>query len=66
MSDQDPREKYPRPDFPEQTQEHPGLHSEMEPEPDYGYDTYRGHGRLEGKAALVTGGDSGIGRGRIR
>ena len=62
MSNQDPREKYPRPDFPEQTQEHPGLHSEMEPEPDYGYDTYRGHGRLEGKAALVTGGDSGIGR----
>jgi NAD(P)-dependent dehydrogenase (short-subunit alcohol dehydrogenase family) len=62
MSNQDPRHKYPRPDFPEQTQEHPGLDSRMEPEPDYGYETYRGHGRLGGKAALITGGDSGIGR----
>ncbi len=34
----------------------------MQPEPDYGYETYRGHGRLEGKAAIITGGDSGIGR----
>jgi hypothetical protein len=34
----------------------------MRPEPDYGYETYRGHGRLEGKAAIITGGDSGIGR----
>ncbi len=59
---QDPRGQYPQPEFPEQEQEHPGLDSEMQPEPDYGYETYRGHGRLEGKAAIITGGDSGIGR----
>jgi NAD(P)-dependent dehydrogenase (short-subunit alcohol dehydrogenase family) len=61
-SPKDPRDRYPRPDFPEQEQKHPGLESEMEPRPDYGYDTYRGLGRLEGRAAIVTGGDSGIGR----
>jgi len=49
---QDPKEQYPKPQFPEQEQEHPGLDSEMQPEPDYGYETYRGHGRLEGKAAI--------------
>jgi NAD(P)-dependent dehydrogenase (short-subunit alcohol dehydrogenase family) len=59
---QDPKEQYPQPEFPEQEQEHPGLDSEMQPEPDYGYETYRGHGRLEGKATIITGGDSGIGR----
>ena len=59
---QDPKEQYPKPQFPEQEQEHPGLDSEMQPEPNYGYETYRGHGRLEGKAAIITGGDSGIGR----
>ena len=61
-SQQDPREQHPQPEFPEQEQVHPGLDSEMRPEPDYGYETYRGHGRLEGKAAIITGGDSGIGR----
>src|SRR5215207_8689163 len=59
---QDPKEQYPQPEFSEQEQEHPGLDSEMQPKPDYGYETYRGHGRLEGKAAIITGGDSGIGR----
>ena len=59
---QDPKEHYPHPAFPEQEQEHPGLDSEMQPKPDYGYESYRGHGRLEGKATIITGGDSGIGR----
>lgn len=47
---------------PEQELEHPGLESEMRPAPDYGEDTYRGSGRLEGRTAIITGGDSGIGR----
>ncbi len=59
---QDPREAGAKPPFPEQEQEPVGLESEMEPRPDYGYETYQGHGRLEGRAAIVTGGDSGIGR----
>ncbi len=61
---QDPTQQYPQPEFPEQDQrdQHPGLEQEMQPEPDYGYETYRGSGRLEGKAAIITGGDSGIGR----
>jgi len=42
--------------------QHPGLEQEMRPEPDYGVDTYRGSGRLEGKKTIITGGDSGIGR----
>lgn len=60
----DPRERYPQPEYPEQTQmeRHPGHEGEMRPEPDYGYETYRGTGRLEGKKAVITGGDSGIGR----
>lgn len=59
---QDPREKEPKPPFPKQPQEPPGLESEMTPAPDYGEDSYRGSGRLAGKAAIITGGDSGIGR----
>ncbi len=61
---QDPREQYPQPEYPEQDQrdQHPGRESEMQPKPDYGYETYRGSGKLEGKAAVITGGDSGIGR----
>jgi NAD(P)-dependent dehydrogenase (short-subunit alcohol dehydrogenase family) len=58
----DPKEQGPKPPFEEQPQEPPGIESEMTPRPDYGADTYRGHGRLAGKAAVVTGGDSGIGR----
>ena len=48
--------------FPAQQQEPPGLTNEMQPRPDHGEDSYEGHGRLESKKALITGGDSGIGR----
>src|SRR5919205_3874850 len=61
---QDPRRQYPQPEYPEQTQmdQHPGLDQDMQPEPDYGVETYKGSGKLEGKKAVITGGDSGIGR----
>ena len=60
---QNPTQQYHHPDQqPEQELEHPGLESEMQPTPDYGEDTYRGSGKLEGRAAIITGGDSGIGR----
>ncbi|MGI8614083.1 MAG: SDR family oxidoreductase [Nocardioidaceae bacterium] len=66
MSDQntpqDPRTQYPTPPQPEQSQPPPGLAREMTPRPDHGEDTYRGSGRLAGRAAIVTGADSGIGR----
>ena len=52
----------PTPPFPEQPQPVPGLTEQMEPRPDHGEDSYRGSGRLDGKAAIITGGDSGIGR----
>ncbi|WP_422923939.1 glucose 1-dehydrogenase [Singulisphaera sp. PoT] len=58
----DPREKGPKPPYPAQRQEPPGLESEMDPLPDYGETSYKGSGKLEGKAAIITGGDSGIGR----
>ncbi|BFV56502.1 SDR family oxidoreductase [Kitasatospora sp. CMC57] len=59
---QDPVGQHPRPDFTDQSQSYPGSSDRMEPEPDYGEETYRGTGRLAGRVALVTGGDSGIGR----
>ncbi len=59
---QDPQEQGPKPPFPEQPQQPPGIEAEMETRPDFGEDTYRGSGRLEDKAAIITGGDSGIGR----
>ena len=48
--------------FPAQQQQPPGRTNEMDPVPDHGESSYEGHGRLEGRRALITGGDSGIGR----
>lgn len=58
----DPRTQYKMAGIPPQKQTEPGLESAMVPLPDYGGDTYEGKGRLAGRKALVTGGDSGIGR----
>jgi NAD(P)-dependent dehydrogenase (short-subunit alcohol dehydrogenase family) len=59
----DPRDQYPRPDQQRgQEQEHPGSGGGMVPEPDHGESSYRGSGRLVDRKAVVTGGDSGIGR----
>ncbi len=51
-----------KPRLPAQQQQPPGLESQMDPRPDYGEQSYRGSGKLAGKATLITGGDSGIGR----
>jgi NAD(P)-dependent dehydrogenase (short-subunit alcohol dehydrogenase family) len=59
---QDPRHAGPTPPQPEQQQEPPGHTAEMTPTPDHGEESYQGSGKLEGRAAIVTGGDSGIGR----
>jgi NAD(P)-dependent dehydrogenase (short-subunit alcohol dehydrogenase family) len=59
---ENPQDKEPKPPFPDQPQEPPGLESEMTPAPDYGEQSYKGSGKLKGKAAIITGGDSGIGR----
>ena len=59
---QDPTGKYPKPPFKEQSQPWPGLASKMDPRPDHGEKSYKGSGRLAGRKALITGGDSGIGR----
>ena len=58
----DPLTRYPRPPFEGQPQGFPGKTGRMAPEPDHGEASYRGSGKLDGQAALVTGGDSGIGR----
>jgi NAD(P)-dependent dehydrogenase (short-subunit alcohol dehydrogenase family) len=59
---QDPTERHPGPGFPQQSQEHPGDTEDMVPRPDHGEDSYRGSGRLTDRRAVITGGDSGIGR----
>src|SRR5438067_11637732 len=58
----DPREKGPKPPHTTTHQQYPGSEAEMDPRPDYGEKSYKGTGKLTGKAAVITGGDSGIGR----
>jgi len=59
---QDPTKAHPQPPQPEQKQTPPGSTGEMMPGPDHGEHSYKGSGRLSGKAAVITGADSGIGR----
>ena len=58
----DPRNAYPKPPFAVQQQPWPGLAKHMNPRPDHGEASYVGSGRLAGRKALITGGDSGMGR----
>ncbi|HWF07950.1 MAG TPA: SDR family NAD(P)-dependent oxidoreductase, partial [Bryobacteraceae bacterium] len=58
----DPQGKYPKPPFRRQSQPWPGLARDMQPPPDHGEESYQGSGRLTGRKALITGGDSGMGR----
>jgi len=59
---ENPANKYPRPPFKSQSQPWPGLAGQMDPKPDHGEKSYKGSGRLKGRKALITGGDSGMGR----
>jgi NAD(P)-dependent dehydrogenase (short-subunit alcohol dehydrogenase family) len=59
---QDPQEKFETPPYPEQEQEVPGQESDLTPKADHGENTYKGSGKLTGRRAIITGGDSGIGR----
>ncbi|WP_293911950.1 SDR family oxidoreductase [Deinococcus sp.] len=59
---QNPLTQYPQPPFPKQPQNAPGTVHKMDPQPDHGEASYQGSGRLTGRKALITGGDSGIGR----
>jgi NAD(P)-dependent dehydrogenase (short-subunit alcohol dehydrogenase family) len=58
----DPRERGPKPPFPQQPQTHPGSIHQMNPPADHGEKRYEGTGKLQGRVAIITGGDSGIGR----
>jgi NAD(P)-dependent dehydrogenase (short-subunit alcohol dehydrogenase family) len=58
----DPTSRFPKPPFKKQSQPWPGLAGKMEPQPDHGETSYKGSGRLAGRKALITGGDSGMGR----
>lgn len=59
---QNPVDQHPKPPFPEQQQEVPGTEKELKPQADHGEESYKGSGRLTGRKAVITGGDSGIGR----
>jgi NAD(P)-dependent dehydrogenase (short-subunit alcohol dehydrogenase family) len=58
----DPTDQYEQPDSTDEQQAHPGLSDDMQDQPDHGEDSYRGSDRLTGRRAVITGGDSGIGR----
>jgi NAD(P)-dependent dehydrogenase (short-subunit alcohol dehydrogenase family) len=60
--DRDPKKEGPKGPFPDQPQEHPGTENMLTPQADHGEKSYKGSELLKGKAALITGGDSGIGR----
>lgn len=62
MRSQHPQQRFPQPPFEHQVQQPPGLERNMVPKADHGEHSYQGHGRLQGRKALITGGDSGIGR----
>jgi NAD(P)-dependent dehydrogenase (short-subunit alcohol dehydrogenase family) len=59
---ENPVDRYPKPPFKRQSQPWPGLAGKMDPRPDHGESSYRGSGRMTGRKALITGGDSGMGR----
>src|ERR1700720_4759943 len=59
---QNPADKYRKPPYKKQSQPWPGLASGMDPRPDHGETSYKGSGRLAERKALITGGDSGMGR----
>lgn len=59
---QNPVEQHPKPPFPEQKQSIPGTEAQMTPKADHGETSYKGSGKLTGRKAIITGGDSGIGR----
>lgn len=58
----DPKTMHPTPPMPRQQQQPPGFTEDVSPKPDHGEHSYRGDNKLKGRAALITGGDSGIGR----
>src|SRR5437879_7655914 len=62
MRDDDPKDAGPKPPFKTPQQEPPGETRQMAPQPDHGERSYKGSGKLAGRAALITGADSGIGR----
>jgi NAD(P)-dependent dehydrogenase (short-subunit alcohol dehydrogenase family) len=61
-ANEDPKDAHDKPPFREKEQEHPGSEAEMSVKPDFGEASYKGYGRLAGRVAVITGGDSGIGR----